>query len=768
MPTPRCTLNQTMNSHPSGSEPVSSETHSSSFDLLSPPIQRWIWQQRWQELRDIQEQAIPLLLYGHDDLIIAAPTARGKTEAAFLPLLSRVLQKGLPEEGFALLYVSPLKALLNDQFHRLDELCESLDIPVHRWHGDVSSSVKQRTRRRPCGVLLITPESLEATYVLRGLEVPRLFSQLEAIVIDELHTLLDSERGIHLRSLLDRLEFDIRRPVLRCGLSATLGNMDLVRTCLRPHHPDQVKVLRSVSDFQEIQMLLKGYRRRSRSQDDDNSAPGPRKLDGHTTTAIARHLFRNLRGKSHLVFAGSRQHVELFADRLGHLSVNASVPNEFFAYHANLSRMHRELVEDRLRQGDTPTTAVCTSALELGIDIGEVESVAQIGPPSTVTSLRQRLGRSGRRPGTASILRAYIQEPTLHGQSHPLDRIRPGLFQTVAMIQLLLNGWCESPQPQALHLSTFVHQILSVIASRGGITARALYEILCLSGPFRTVDRSLFIRILRCLGDPERALIEQAPDSILLLGERGERVVEHFHFFAVFQTPDEFRVVADGKTLGTLPVTFMLLQEGMGIIFAGQRWNITTVNKEKRTLEVTADRAGVPPLFGEGGGDLHGRVVQEMQAIYQDRKVPQYLDCTAQTMLAEGRREFEHLNLIRSPLLSLGAHNTLIFPWRDTATTETLALALTDKGLPATTSHNLAVEVEANQDLVQQALRDLAQAKPPSASALASHVEELNREKFHRYLSRELLEIDLAAARIREDALPALASSLCQQLELAA
>ena len=176
---------------------------SSSFDLLARPVQEWIWRNNWRELNDIQEQAIPLLLSEGADVIIAAPTAAGKTEAAFLPLLSRLLSTNRDIEGFDIVYVSPLKALINDQFRRLDELCEMIEIPVHKWHGDVSSVAKAKARRERRGVLLITPESLEAMFVLRGLEVPGLFAGVECVIIDELHAMLDTERGVQLSSLLN-------------------------------------------------------------------------------------------------------------------------------------------------------------------------------------------------------------------------------------------------------------------------------------------------------------------------------------------------------------------------------------------------------------------------------------------------------------------------------------------------------------------------------------------------------------------------------------
>ena len=235
-----------------------SDQQSKAFDLLAEPIRRWIWQKGWTSLRDIQERAIPYLIDGDDDLIIAAATAGGKTEAAFLPLISKASTTATGE-GFDLVYVGPLRALINDQFRRLEDLCEALEMPVHPWHGDIAQGVKARARKNPSGILLITPESLEAMFVLRGAEVPRLFAGTQAIVIDELHALLDSERGVHLRSLLTRLELSVGRRIRRVGLSATLGDMALANAYLRPEAPEKVEHLVSRSDGQELRVQLRAY-----------------------------------------------------------------------------------------------------------------------------------------------------------------------------------------------------------------------------------------------------------------------------------------------------------------------------------------------------------------------------------------------------------------------------------------------------------------------------------------------------------------------------
>ena len=191
---------------------------SSAFDRLARPIQKWIRQQGWRELRDIQARSIRTICETNADLIVAASTAGGKTEAAFLPLISQVLDEPPGGTGFDLLYIGPLKALITDQAMRLEDICQEAELPVVAWHGDVSQSIKTRALKSPKGILLITPESLEALFIRRGLEIARLFGATRAVVIDELHTVLDSERGVQLRSLLTRLELAIKRPIRRIGV----------------------------------------------------------------------------------------------------------------------------------------------------------------------------------------------------------------------------------------------------------------------------------------------------------------------------------------------------------------------------------------------------------------------------------------------------------------------------------------------------------------------------------------------------------------------
>lgn len=621
---------------------------SGTFEKLALPVQKWIRQQGWRELRDIQARAIRSICDSDRDLIVAASTAGGKTEAAFLPLISQVLDAPADNEGFDLLYIGPLKALITDQAGRLEDICREAELPVVPWHGDVAQSVKSRALKKPGGILLITPESLEALFIRRGLEIPRLFGATRAVVIDELHSVLDSERGVQMRSLLNRLEFSVKRPIRRIGLSATLGDMDLARAYLRPDDAPNVDLIKAEGGEAELRLQLRGYL----SGEEDENAPS-------ATNAIASHLFQHLRGSDNLVFAGARQSVEIYADRLRDLCEREHLPQEFYPHHASLSRDHRDFVERRLKDAAKPTTAICTSTLELGIDIGDVACVAQIGAPFSVAALRQRLGRSGRREGQPAILRQYAVETRLTAESNFVDRLRLGLVRAIAMIDLLLDGWCEPPKPQALHLSTLVHQILSVIAERGGASASHLYHVLCREGPFRMVSTPIFTEVLRALGGAEIGLIEQTEGGLLLLGPTGERLVEHYSFYAVFKTPEEYRLVANGRDLGTLPVD-NVLSPGMMLIFSGRRWLIQEIHDREKVIMVTPAKAGTPPMFGGDPGDIHDRVIERMFDILEGEVEPAYMDPVSIQMLEEARLNYARMGFRESRIVSPGASSAIL------------------------------------------------------------------------------------------------------------
>jgi ATP-dependent Lhr-like helicase len=739
---------------------------SSAFERLHPRIQRWIWDQGWNELRDAQERAIAPVLAGDQDLIIAAATASGKTEAAFLPICSALLgarnltsRPGEPAEqgsvvgtsGVQALYVSPLKALINDQYGRLDALCEHLELPVHRWHGDVAGSRKAKVLARPDGILLITPESLEALLVVHGPKIARLFAGLRYVVIDEMHSFLGTERGAQLQSLLHRVELALHRRVPRIGLSATLGDRSAARDFLRPGRGDRVEEITAKGDTQELRLQLRGYEtmpaRLAGAEAGRVEARGEQVEAEDVTTgdrlAIADHLFTTLRGTDNLIFANSRREVEIYADLLRRRSTAARVPNEFVPHHGSLSKELREDAEARLKDRSRPVSAVCTSTLEMGIDIGSVTSIAQIGSPHTVAGLRQRLGRSGRR-GEPATLRLYITEKQVTPQTPPPDALRAALVQAVAMVNLLLKRWNEAPDSGGLHLSTLTQQLLSLIAQHGGVTPLQAYQVLCQHGPFSRVRPDLFKKLLRALAADSVDLITQASDGLLLLGTAGERLVNHYSFYAAFRTGVEYRLLANGRTLGMMPISYPLMP-GSLLIFGGCRWKVLTVDDHAKVVELTRSSGGRPPLFaGDGGAKVADRVRQEMLAIYRSADVPAYLDANAVRLLVEGRTNFTRFGLHANPILAWGA-DTLIFPWRGDRSLSTLALALTGNGVEVAQDGVCLTMTGTDRAGAVARLRQLHAEGPPDPLILAARVSTKIVEKYDEQLTEELLNEGFAA-----------------------
>ena len=516
-----------------------------------------------------------------------------------------------PALGFDVVYISPLKALINDQFERFQDLCEACDIPVHRWHGDVSSSKKRKALENPDGVLLITPESVEALFLRQPSKFHHALQNVSYVVIDEVHAFIGTPRGKQLQSLLHRIEKANGEWIPRVALSATIGDHDMTAEFLRPNAGSEVEIIEPGGDRQAIQLLVKGYKQRN-SETEDEEPSG-------TVVDIAEHIFTTLRGQNNLIFANSRGNVELYTDLLKRLSDENNVPNEFYAHHGSLSKEIREDSERALKNTKSNATVVCTSTLELGIDIGWMDSIAQIGSPPSVSSIRQRLGRSGRK-GDPAVLRAYIQEPEIGDSTSLQDMLRPQLVQTVAMVDLLLENWYEPPNLDALELSTMIQQLLSLIAEHGGIQANAAYRILCQTGPFGNISIPQFKSLLRALAKED--LINQAGDGDLIMGLAGEKLTGHYDFYAAFWSPDEYRLVANEKTIGTLPITQPLL-EGNLLIFGGQRWEVESVDEAKQVAFLRRSPGGRVPHFGGGGPPIHTRVREKMYSTYTDTNIPE-------------------------------------------------------------------------------------------------------------------------------------------------
>lgn len=731
------------------------------YERLAQPLQRALWEMGWKGLRETQVQALPLILDTRDDVVISAATSAGKTEAAFLPLLTRLWQGSAAAAGSfefdihspgapkgVILYVAPIKALINDQVERLQLFCEPMDIPVYPWHGDVGQSLRKRFFANPRGVVLITPESLEALIFKRGEDLRQIFAGLQAVVVDELHAFIGNVRGRQLQSLLHRLEALLGRRVQRIGLSATLGDMGLAAEFLRPWHGDAVHIVAAPGEKRSLQLAVKAILQ-------PNTATQTAQ-DAHRV--IANDLFGRLRGANYLVFPAGVGLVEFYADALRKHCEAEGLPVTFFPHHGRIAKSEREETESALKRGNLPVSAICTTTLEMGIDIGSIKGVVQIGAPQTVASLCQRIGRAGRREGDVAVLWQYCIADTLSPGANCVESLHQDLVQAVAVIELFLAKWYEPPRVGALDYSTLIQQILSLIGERHGITAAQAYTLLCKTGPFRDVSETNFIALLRSM--VAKDLVMQDANKLLLHGARGEKMVNHFTFYAAFPDSQEYRLRHGGKELGTLPLPYTSARDDV-ITFAGRRWRIENIDHEKRVVEMAVSGIGKLPRTGGNGMPVHQRVRQQMRKILAASEQPAWLDAAARLLLRDAQRQYLNLNLSAQSYAIEGT-TVYLFLWESDQVQEAVVVLLIGQGL---TAENFGMGVQVTHttlDLVVETLTKIATQPCPLPEKIIQRKHVGGAEKWDWVLPDDLFLSSYASRALALEE----AHALCREIEL--
>lgn len=729
------------------------------YQKLHPIIQNWIFKQGWTDLRLIQKRAIEPILSREKDILISASTAAGKSEAFFLPACTSIADL---KNSFGIIYISPLKALINDQYRRFEELCDMLEIGLVSWHGDSSQSKKRHFEKKPSGIILITPESLESLLIRKMNWVKSAFSSVQYIVIDEFHAFIGTERGVQLISLLNRLEVLLGRGtkkefIPRIALSATLGDIESIPKILRPNSSVECEIIEGEESFSTIQVQLRGYIEpekmvgSGKEIDDEN----PILFEQTAMEQIKKDIYRLCRGDSHLVFANSRARTESLAAALKSMSEKQRVPNEFFPHHGSLSKELRETLEKRLQKEVLPTTAICTMTLELGIDIGKVSSVIQVTPPFSVSSLRQRLGRSGRR-GDPSILRMMIPEKQISKDISLYDALRLQTVQSIALIHLLVEDrWFEPPEGETYHFSTLAHQILSVIAQYGGVRADQLYTLLCkTNSPFYVVSVKQFSLLLKKLGKLD--LLVQLESGELVLGLNGERMTGHYDFYSVFKTSDEYSIIFGSKKIGSIPVDYPLVEDQQ-IIFGGQYWKVLNIDIERKTISVNPAHKGKAPLFGGEGFNIHNRIRSKMFEIYSRKSDAlrigsqeiSFLNKTAKKLFDEGVNTFYQYSLADNRIIQLG-NKVYIFLWLGDKAVYTLVIMLLKLKVTAVAGYGVIEILHSTVDDIREVLRKLSNMEV-TAEELASIVPNKVIEKYDEFLPNELLIQDYGKKSFRID-----------------
>ncbi len=526
----------------------------SSFELLHPALQYHIVNSLgWRELRQTQLDAIAPVSSGESCLLLA-PTAGGKTEAATFPVLSRMLQDEW--RGLSVLYVCPIKALLNNLEPRLSSYAALIGRRVAVWHGDIADSIKRRLRTDPPDILLTTPESLEGMLISTRTERSELFSRLKAVVVDELHAFAGDDRSWHLRAVLARLDHYTATPLQRIGLSATVGNPESLLEWLSLGREGQIVGSSSVSTDADVTIDHVG--------------------SVENASIVLSRLYR---GEKRLVFCDSRA----LAERLGHALMEAGVRT--WVSHASLSASERKAAEHAFAEG-SDCVIVATSTLELGIDVGDLDRVIQIESPGTVSSFLQRMGRSGRRSGTR---RNFLF----------LTLTDMGFLQALGITQLWAKAWVEHIEPPPLPFNVLAQQALLLTLERCQLTQHELLRSLEAIFPELAAED-----VCACV---EHLMAEDylaQADGVLQIGLRSEREFGGGHYrdlLATFSGADLLLGRWGSQEIGFIdPAALPSAAENRTVLLGGRNWKVTGIDFSRRlaTLEPTSERGTARWLGG--------------------------------------------------------------------------------------------------------------------------------------------------------------------------
>ncbi|MGI6231635.1 MAG: DEAD/DEAH box helicase [Prevotella sp.] len=582
------------------------------FSRYSPLIQQYIYQNGWTSLRGIQAAAGDAIFNTDANVLLSASTASGKTEAAFFPIIT--LMQEDPPTSVGCLYIAPLKALINDQFVRLNDICAESGIDVWHWHGDVSQSQKKKLLKHPSGILQITPESLEAMLLRRHSEIPHLFGDLRFIVIDEIHSFLRGDRGGQTLCLIERLCRIAGVNPRRVGLSATIGQPDMVARYLSAGTGRGTIIPRVKSTGVRWRLSMEHFF--TIQPDHYHKGGGDEPMDdGPLALAdpALRYIFDNTRGHKCLVFSNSREECEAVTSTLRQYCEAVHEPDRFLIHHGNLSTAYRESAEQIVKQEDSLVTVCTTSTLELGIDIGRLERAFQIDAPYTVSSFLQRMGRTGRR-GAPSEMWFVIREDPAEPRALLPETIPWKLLQAIALVQLYLEeNWVEPPRMGRLPYSLLYHQTMATLASEGEMTPAALASRVLTLSYFRNISQDDFRVLLRHLLKIDH--IEQTERGGLIVGIAGEREVNNFKFYAVFQENEEYSVRCESQELGTIVKPPPVNDK---IAIAGRVWVVEEVDIKRHVVYCHPVKGIVPAYFGDEPGDIHTHILERMCRILLD------------------------------------------------------------------------------------------------------------------------------------------------------
>lgn len=716
------------------------------FYRLAPFIQEYIYRAGWDELRPIQVDTTSAIFDTPNHILITSGTASGKTEAAFLPVLTDLYNR--PSTTIGAMYIGPLKALINNQFERLQGLLEDTDIPVQSWHGDVSQSKKQKFLKKAQGVLQITPESLEAMLMRRHAELGRLFGDLRFVVIDEVHAFIDSDRGRQVLCHLQRLARFQTVPPRRIGLSATIGEPEIAMDWLAggtnipvTHIDDPTgnrELMLGLEHFPELSKEHEKLLELARQKQDQEQLAVLKQLE-QDHLAVFDHIYDLTLHQKSLIFANSRGNTEEIIGNLRRRAERNKTPDIYHVHHGSISAPLRETAETAMQEPDQPTCISATVTLELGIDIGQLDQVLQVNATHSVSSFVQRLGRSGRRGDPARMF-FYCREQIPDDKASLGKRIPWNFLQTIAIIQLYLEEkWIEPPEVPRLPLSLLYHQTMSTIVANTELAPPQLAERILTLYPFRHVTQDQYRDLVRHLIEIDH--LEQTEIGGLIVGLGAERLVNNYRFYATFEDEEAFQVRDNSREIGTIQGA---PPPGERFMLAGHTWEVLEVNQDKRIIFVKRVKGAAPVLWRGGGGLLHDRILQRIRLILQEDKDYGYLQPRAQQRLTEARQLAQRSGLTEEPILPLGGDRFMIVPWRGTRIVRTMVMILQHVEVKvANDSTPFYFEISkphSTPDDIRHDLNALALAAPTAQEIVQSLAKEaLIQNKYDPFVPDHLL-----------------------------
>jgi len=721
------------------------------FERFPEYIREYIYQHSWDSLREIQVLAAESLFNTQNNLLLTSSTASGKTEAAFFPILS-MLEGNLPD-SIAVLYIAPLKSLINDQFGRIEELLDISGIPVTHWHGDVAQSHKKKLLQKPRGILQITPESLESMLMNRSNDLVRLFSGLDFVIIDEIHTLTGSDRGNQIICQLCRLGRLIGHHPRRIGLSATVGDTELAASWLGAGSNRDTDVpittpekLRWRLGVEHFYIQNDNHLQTDKANKSVEKQPARAQID-----AGYEYMYDCVRDKKSLVFSNSREETEYVTATLRQIAKNRGDKDIFLIHHGNLSASIREEAEQKMKDEEIHAVTCATVTMELGIDIGKLERVVQNSSPNSVSSLLQRLGRSGRRGQPPEMMLVFREENPL--PNTPLPQLLPwDLLRAIAIIQLYIEErFIEPPRIKKLPYSLVFHQTLSILASCGELTPRALADRVLSLPPFFGISKedykSLIISMI------ENDYIEVTEEKGLIIGLAGERLISSFKFYAVFKDSEDYTVRHESEEIGTITTPPPV---GDRFALAGRVWEVEELDVSRKLIYVKPVEGKMEVSWPGDYGEIHTKILQRMRKVLEENTVYPYLKPNAVHRLEVARHLARNTGMLNHSIVHLGGYSWCIFPWLGTRAFRTLRKFIASHALEYRIS---AIEHEAcayitfkmekgNDYALAKGLAETVAKKGIDALSLVRASENPVFDKYDEYIPNMLLQKAYAADKL--------------------